>query len=212
MDLITWTRWLAWISLAFSAAAFAWRLVNFNRLPRPAERAAPKGKTSAGVVYAYTLGMAPWAKESTRNHWVAYLRGVGFHLGVFLSIALLVISPWVPAWPGWLRFTLAAITLVCGLLALAGIGMRLVDPTLKPLSTPDDFLAVLLVGLFQLAAALWLVVPASGPLFFIVSALTAVYAPLSKIRHCIYYAYSRFFYGRFVGVRGVLPHSQQRAR
>jgi hypothetical protein len=38
-----------------------------------------------------------------------------------------------------------------------------------------------------------------------------VYAPFSKIRHCAYYAYSRLFFGRAMGRRGVLPHRQQEA-
>ena len=79
---------LAGAALVFSVAAFAWRLRAFRGLARPADRAVPKGRPGLGVLYAYTLGMAPWAKESTRRHLLAYLRGVAFHLGIFLGLGL----------------------------------------------------------------------------------------------------------------------------
>lgn len=68
-----------------------------------------------------------------------------------------------------------------------------------------------MVTLFLASAALWLAEPAMLPLFYFTSAAMLVYAPFGKIRHCIYFAYSRLFFGRFTGRRAVLPHSQQHA-
>ncbi len=196
-------------ALVFSAAAFARRLRVFNSLSRPKDRSLTKGQPSLGILYAYTLGMAPWAKESTRLHAAAYLRGVAFHLGIFLTLALLIASPWIPALPPNL---LAALAVCCGLGALfglAGFVFRFVERTLKVVSAPDDYFAVLLVSLFMAAAAAWLVIPAAYPWFYILGIVTLVYAPLGKIRHCIYFAYSRLFFGAYFGRRAVLPHSQQ---
>ena len=70
---------LAALALTFAVIAFGRRLQAFSQLARPVDRARPKGNLQTGVLYAYTLGMAPWSKESTRRHAVAYLRGVVFH-------------------------------------------------------------------------------------------------------------------------------------
>ena len=97
-------------------------------------------------------------------------------------------------------------------LGLIGFAMRLIEHNLKAVSTKDDLMAVLLVSLFLAVASLWLLVPGVLPAFYLVSAAMLVYAPFSKIRHCIYFAYSRLFYGKFIGTRAVLPHSQQVVR
>jgi nitrate reductase gamma subunit len=201
---------LAGLALLFAILAFGLRLRWYNALPRPTDRAAPKGSVKAGLVYAYTLGMAPWSKESTRLHRAAYLRGVIFHLGIFLCLGLLLISPWFSVLPSTIRLLLAlgaASGAVCG---LTGFFARFVEQDLKALSLPDDYFAVLLVSLFLAASSLALVTPSALPVLYLVSAAMLIYAPFGKIRHCIYFAYSRLFYGRFIGSRGILPHGQGR--
>lgn len=209
MSVNQFTLIIAFLALAFAAAAFGWRLRILNRLSRPADRATPKGNPQTGVVYAYTLGMAPWAKESTRRHWAAYLRGVAFHAGIFLGLGILVLSPWISSATGWIRILLAAGTGFGAIFGLIGLIARFVEPDLKSLSTNDDFIAVLVVSLFLASACLWLLVPPALPVFYLVSGIMLVYAPFSKIRHCIYFAYSRLFFGKFFGTRAVLPHKQQ---
>jgi hypothetical protein len=212
MERILFLQILAGGALFFSLVVFAGRVRAFKRLAHPADLAVPKGSPRAGLVYAYTLGMAPWAKESTRLHSAAYLRGVAFHLGIFLGLGILLASPWLGQLPPVWSSLLAIGAALGALLGLAGFAARFLEHNLKALSTPDDYAAVLVVSLFLASASLWLFVPATLPLFYLVSAAMLVYAPFSKIRHCIYYAYSRMFFGKFVGSRAVLPHSQQGLR
>ena len=164
------------------------------------------------MLYAYTLGMAPWSKESTRRHAVAYLRGVVFHVGIFLGLAVLIASPWLGGLPQGARAYLGICAAAGALFGLAGLVARFVEPNLKALSTGDDYFAVLIVSLFLASEALWLFVPQAQVFFYLFSAAMLFYAPLGKIRHCIYFAYSRLFYGKFIGSRAVLPHTQQGAR
>jgi hypothetical protein len=201
---------IAAAALIFCLAVYSWRLRQLNKLTVPADRSPSRGDTRQGILYAYTLGMAPWSKESTRRHWVSYLRGVAFHLGIFLGLAILVLSPWIPRLPGWVQLTLAVLAALGAVFGLIGFAARFIDANLKSLSTPDDFFAVLIVSLFLAAAAVGLATPVLQPIFFFIAAIMLIYAPFSKIRHCIYFAYSRLFFGRFTGRRAVLPHSQQR--
>lgn len=209
MKLLFLTQLLAAAAAAFCIAAFAARLRTFTRLAVPKDRSQPKGNINSGIVYAYTLGMMPWAKESTRRHALAYLRGVGFHLAVFLSLALFLASPWLGMFPVRVRLVLSALCGLGSLMALLGFLSRFIEKNLKAISTPDDYFAILLVSLYLASAAAMLVWLRALPLFYLASTLVFVYMPLGKIRHCIYFAFSRLFFGRFFGRRGVLPHNQQ---
>ncbi len=209
MNLLQFSQVFASLALAFSCLAFTWRLRVFNRLASPTDRAAPKGDARAGALYAFSLGMAPWAKESTRLHWVAYSRGVAFHLGIFLGLGILLASPWITLLPAAARTLLTLGCSLGALLGLAGLFARFSERNLRALSTPDDYFAVLLVSLFLASCSLWLFGLVPLPLFYLISGLMLIYAPLGKIRHCLYYAYSRLSFGRFAGKRAVFPHSQQ---
>lgn len=211
MSIVLVSQILAALALTFAVFAFGRRLQAFSQLTRPVDRAVAKGSLQSGVLYAYTLGMAPWSKESTRRHALAYLRGVAFHAGIFLGLAILVASPWLGAVPQIARLLLGLCTAAGALFGFAGLLSRFAEPNLKALSTGDDYFAVLIVSLFMASESLWLFVPQAQVFFYLISAAMLVYAPLGKIRHCIYFAYSRLFYGKFIGSRAVLPHSQQGA-
>jgi hypothetical protein len=43
---------------------------------------------------------------------------------------------------------------------------------------------------------------------YIVSTVMFIYVPLGKVRHCLYFFFSRLFFGKFFGRRAVLPHPQ----
>jgi hypothetical protein len=117
--------------------------------PLPADRSPVKGSPTHGITYAFTAGMMPWSKESTRIHMLAYLRG---------------------------------------------------------LSVPDDHFAVWLVTIFIASSALAMWSTSFLVPFYIITAVTLIYMPLGKIRHCLYFFFSRIFYGKFFGRRAVFPH------
>jgi len=211
MSFLFLTQILAAAAVVFCIGGFAARLWTFLRLAVPMDRSQLKGNPNVGVAYALSLGMLPWAKESTRRHAMAYLRGVGFHLTIFLVLVLFILSPWLSLLPGLVRLGLAFLCGLGSLMALLGFVSRFIEKSLKALSTPDDYFAILLVSLFQACSAAMLLNLDFLPLFYLLSALVFVYMPLGKIRHCIYFVFSRLFFGRFFGRRAVLPHSQQKA-
>lgn len=181
-----------------------WREV--SQRPLPIDRSPEKGDPDRGVAYALTRGMLPWAKESTRLHAVAYLRGVGFHIGIFATLAVLFLSPFRNLLPPLVRTILIWGLGFGALLGATGGVMRIVEVNLRRLSTPDDHFSVWVVTVFMasVALAMWreiFTIP-----MYIISAVMFVYIPIGKIRHCIYFFFSRSFFGRFVGRRGVLPH------
>jgi nitrate reductase gamma subunit len=197
---------LAVLGLAIAVVGIGLRWRELRLRPLPIDRTPAKGSPGRGVAYAFTLGMAPWAKESTRLHAVSYLRGVGFHLAVFLGLAAAAVSPWWPAIPEQVRVGAAVVLALGAILGAAGSIMRLMEPHLRSVSIPDDHFAVAFVTLFLIVTGLALWNAAFTVPMYVVTALMLAYIPLGKIRHCLYFFVSRVFFGRFVGRRGVLPH------
>ena len=184
------------------------RYAKTKRRVLPADRSPIKGDIPRGIRYAFTAGMMPWAKESTRIHMIAYLRGIGFHIGIFAAIGAVIISPFWESFPPLFSQVLFWVLTAGAILGAAGGIMRLLEHNLRGLSLPDDHFAVWLTTLFIAAAGLAVSNEAFMIPMYIVSAITFVYVPLGKIRHCLYFFFSRIFFGRFFGRRAVFPHSE----
>jgi hypothetical protein len=204
VTLLILTRLMALGALLFAVAAFALRWRKTMRRPLAPDWSPAKGDSRSGVIYAFSLGMMPWAKESTRRHMLAYLRGIGFHVGIFAGLLALLVSPLWARLPEVALYGLAALTALGATLGLAGEGMRWAERNLRHLSTLDDHAAVLLVTAFLATTAIALARPLWMPAMYLSAALLLLYAPLGKIRHCIYFFLSRLFFGWFVGRRAVV--------
>jgi nitrate reductase gamma subunit len=166
----------------------------------------PRGGSFAGILYAFGPGMLPWEKESAAKHIWTYWGGILYHVGIlmamlFLATVLLRISP-----PSKLLQT-ARILLAIGVVSGATLFIkRIVKPQMRSLSSGDDYLANILVDLllfFALTAtfAETMLVP-----LLLVAMITFIYIPFGKLRHCVFFFYSRILFGDFFGKRGVVPH------
>ncbi len=204
MDIYTLTGLVSLAALVFCIAAFGWRWRNVQRLAPPRDLSRPKGEAGRGILYAFTLGMMPWAKESTRRHWVAYMRGIAFHVGIFAGLAALLASPWFTAIPFLIRALFGVVTGVGAVMGVAGGIMRITEHNLRAVSTPDDHTSVWLVSLFLAAMTAALIQLAFVPFMWITAAAMLLYAPLSKIRHCLFFYMGRLFYGLHIGRRGIV--------
>jgi hypothetical protein len=182
------------------------RYTETKRRVLPTDKSPIKGNISHGIAYAFTQGMMPWAKESTRIHMIAYLRGIGFHVGIFTAIGAVIISPFWGSLPPLLFLVLFCILTISAVLGAAGGIMRIVEHNLRGLSLPDDHFAVWLTTLFIMVTGLAVINDSFVIPMYIVSAITFIYIPLGKIRHCLYFFFSRIFFGKFFGRRAVFPH------
>jgi len=204
MDFVSITRIIAISGLVLGLAGIAFRLNDIMNRPYRRDLSRAQDSRWRGVLYAFTLGMAPWEKESGRLHWVAYIRGVLFHVGVFMAFPVLFATPWLAAIPRWIIWIAVAITGLGAVTGFIGVAMRWADKNERALSVPDDYFSVALTAVFVTLAFLTLLAPAALPFFYIVTAVMMVYLPFSKIRHCVYFFYAKFFFGQGFGHRGVL--------
>lgn len=204
MSFLEITRIFALFGLGIGLLGILLRINEIMRRPFKQDLARPRGNERRGIVYAFTLGMAPWEKESTRDHWLAYFRGIFFHVGIFTAFAVLFASPWLERFPDWVKWIALAVTVAGAVFGFLGILMRLNGPNERALSLPDDYFSVFLTSLFIAMAAVVLLAPAWLPAFYIVTGVMSIYIPISKIRHCVYFFYSKFFFGYGFGRRGVI--------
>jgi len=210
MTILNITFIIAWTGIALGLVGILLRLREIMQRPYKKDYSRSRGSARRGILYAFTLGMAPWEKESTRQHWVAYLRGIFFHLGVFAAFGVLLVSPWLDRLPSLIIWIGLALTAAGALFGFAGIAMRLMGENERALSLLDDYFSVFLTSLFIALACGVLVWPGLLPVFYLVTALLCVYVPFGKIRHCVYFFFSKFFFGKNFGHRGVLgPDNQQ---
>jgi nitrate reductase gamma subunit len=176
------------------------------------ERSLPEGNAGAGIGYSLSSIAMPWAMESTRKNLFFYFQFVVFHLGVAAAIAATFIIPYAPRWLEPKGVT-AGFQVLMGLALVVGIYRlvrRLTNRSLRAVSTPDDYAAVILmIAYFALGI---LAVPnrpdrGEGPMiaFFTLTAFFLFYVPFSKISHYLYYPFGRFFLGRTLGRRAVFP-------
>ena len=184
------------------------RYAETKRRAVPTDKSPVKGNISHGITYAFTAGMMPWAKESTRIHMVAYLRGIGFHVGIFAAIVVVLLSPFWGSLPTFISGLFFWVLMLGAVLGAAGGVMRIVEHNLRGLSLPDDHFAVWLTTIFITVAGLALISEAFLIPMYVVSAITFIYVPLGKIRHCLYFFFSRIFFGKFFGRRAVFPHAE----
>lgn len=204
MDSIMMTRLIALAGLILGLLGIVIRLRDIMNRPFKQDLARQRGSPSRGILFAFTLGMAPWEKESTRIHWIAYLRGIFFHVGIFTAFGVLLASWWLMLLPAILVWFGVAITALGAVFGFAGIYIRLSGANERLLSLPDDYASVFLTSLFTALASATLLWPTVLPAFYVVTGIMMAYIPISKIRHCVYFFYSKFFFGFHFGRRGVI--------
>lgn len=204
MQPVAFTQIFALAGLVLGLLGILLKLRDIMNRPFKQDLARERGNVRRGILFAFTLGMAPWEKESTRIHWVAYLRGIFFHLGIFMAFGVLLASPWLAHLPQLVIWLALAVTGLGAIFGFAGIFMRLAGPNERALSLPDDYFSVFLTSLYitlAFASLLWQPVL---PVFYVVTGILGAYIPLGKIRHCVYFFYSKFFFGMNFGRRGVI--------
>jgi nitrate reductase gamma subunit len=204
------------MALSFMAIVYILRIRWLLGFKAGRERQAPTGSpdTSSfkGIIYSWAnIGM-PWAMESTREQAFFYLQFVIFHLAVASSIAMSFIIPYASGLlkPVVVFRGLQVLFAAACLIGCYRLYRRLSHPVIRLISTPDDIFSLLLLTVWFFVSIL--AAPnrpdrGEGPLitYFIMTAFFLVYVPFSKISHYLYYPFTRYYFGKSMGYRGVYP-------
>ncbi|MEW6333333.1 MAG: hypothetical protein AB1558_03630 [Thermodesulfobacteriota bacterium] len=204
------------MALGFMAIVYILRirwLLSFRAArDRQAKSGGPDTSIFKGIVYSWANVAMPRSMESTRLMPFFYIQFVIFHLAVIANIAMSFVIPYAPG----LITSQIVVRLLQLLFATAcAIGCyrlyrRISNPTIRLISTPDDYFSLGLLTVWCFASIF--AAPnrpdlGEGPLmtYFIMTAFFLIYVPFSKISHYLYYPFTRFYFGRTMGHRGVYP-------
>jgi hypothetical protein len=178
------------------------KTISFGRNPVYAKS---QGKRKKGIFYAFGKGMMPWEKESARRHILTYIGGTFYHGGIFAAffyLFSLVISLEMSMFLKFLFCIFISLGFFSGVSLLA---KRILLAFLRKISCADDFVANLVVDVFLALALLNTFFPELKTYFYAMSIVLFLYIPAGKIRHCVFFFYTRILFGLFYGRRGVLP-------
>jgi len=204
------------IALIFMGIVYILRIFWFLRFKAGQERQAPTGTGSAtpklSIMYSWMNIATPWAMESTRNKPFLYAQFVIFHIGVTAAIGLSFIIPYAPQLLQSIIFTnvIRALIGAAFLVACLRIIRRVSQPVMRAISSPDDYFSLILLTVWFFFATLAVPNQAEeGELilktYFWLTAFFLVYVPFSKISHYLYYPFTRYYFGKTMGHRGVYP-------
>jgi nitrate reductase gamma subunit len=204
------------IAMGFMATVYVLRISWLLRFKASRDRQAPsetRGDSSfKGIVYSWANIAMPWSMESTRRMSFFYVQFVVFHLAVAANISMSIVIPYAP---GLMKPVIVVRLLQILFAAAFAIGCyrmyrRISNPAMRLISTPDDFFSLGLLTVWSFVSIF--AAPnrpdlGEGPLmvYFILSAFFLVYVPFSKISHYLYYPFTRFYFGKTMGYRGVYP-------
>lgn len=209
---------IQFVCLAFMAFMYAVKIRELLKLPGPPEKAELKGDRRAGAIESLTNVVKPWAMESRRTDLFFYAEFAVFHVGAILTIAATLLIPLAPSLmiPPVTKFFMLFMALAF-LVGLRRVRRRVTERRIRSISSPDDYIAIILMTFFMGVGFMtlwrWLDgAPETGWtwLFFLLTTFFLLYVPFSKISHYILYPLSRIMFGQIFGGRGVLktnhPH------
>ncbi len=204
------------VALGFMTLVYIIRIVWFLRFKAGGERQAPTGSidttASKGILYSWANIAMPWGMESTRRMPLLYTQFVFFHLGVTAAIGLSFVIPYAP---GLLESVLVVRILQLSIGAACLVGLirivrRVGSPYMRAISSPDDYFSLVLLTVWFFFAFLAVPNRIDGGewhlvTYFILTAFFLIYVPFSKISHYLYYPFTRYYFGKSMGYRGVYP-------
>ena len=180
---------------------------------RQAQTGLPDTSPRKGIIYSWAAVAMPWAMESMRNKKFFYIQFVIFHIGVTLSILLSFIIPYAPSILINYSFLITILQIFIGaafIVACIRIIRRIKDPYIRTISTPDDYFSLILLTVWFAFAFFAAPNNSAGGeeillIYFYLTAFFLIYVPFSKISHYLYYPFSRYWFGKTMGHRGVYP-------
>ncbi len=206
---MNWYIIAALAALLICIISFAFQFFNLIKAGAPRDLSEKSGDLSGAILYSYTKAMMPKHKESAYLHMPTYAAGLIYHMGTFLSlalfVALLIFRFAGVEIPGIISLSIAVLLIITSLSGFGILLKRIVKKDLRYLSGPDDYISNLLTTMIQLLSALYLLFPATEPVYFVFAALLFLWMPVGKTKHVLYFFSARYHLGYFYGWRGTWP-------
>jgi len=225
---MNWTEILAFargpffqVALLVFIAGMVYRLVRIIFLGWKPDKVPPGGSKARGVAVSFLKGIliwpfVPWVKNTFSRNPIIYLAGGLFHLGLF--VVLFLGTAHMLVWKsligiGWPTLPLPIVDWLAAATIVAMIALfinRLVNPVLKLISGPAEWLNLLFVFLpmvtgYMMTHHLWFAYEVLYSLHMLTVDMLLIWIPLSRISHFMFYFFSKAIHGADFGKRAVTP-------
>jgi nitrate reductase gamma subunit len=209
------------VALLVFIAGMVYRLVRVILLGWQADKVPARGSKVGGVAISFLKGIiiwpfVPWVKNTFNRNPLTYLAGGLFHLGLFVVVILGTAH--MLAWKsllgfGWPTLPMPIVDWLAAGAIVAMIALfinRLVNPVLKLISGPAEYLNLLLVFLpmvtgYIMTHHLWFRYEVLFSLHMLAVDVLLIWIPLSRISHFMFYFFSKAIHGADFGKRAVTP-------
>jgi hypothetical protein len=205
---MNWYQWMSLGALAICATVLLAHFLRLIRLGKPNDFSKKSGNIPQAIVYSNTKAMIDH-KESAFLHLPTYFAGMVYHIGTFVSLLLFVfflintaLNLVLPSWLEWIFIVGLCISTLCGFSLFV---KRIALKKMRTLSHADDYISNLLVTLFQLATARYLLCSCVEMYYYIIISILLLYMTVGKLKHVVYYFAARYHLGFFYGWRNVWP-------
>ena len=202
-------HWLHYVSLMFMIGAYTLKIRAILKKTPATEGTPARGDHKAAIRYSYLSLAMPGEMESYRTNYLRYVEFVLFHIAMAVGIGAAFVMPWGHGFMGS-AVVVYGLQAVFGLGALVGISRfvrRVSSPTMRAMSSPDDYFCVVLLTLWMISGVL--MAPQTSELwlaaYFWLGTFFLFYVPFSKISHYVYWFFTRYYIGKHFGHRGVFP-------
>jgi nitrate reductase gamma subunit len=204
------------VALVIMACVYTLRITWLLHFKAGRERQAATGQYHTNkrkaILYSWVNIAMPWAMESARTQKLFYAQFIIFHLGVVSAIGLSFIIPYAPqlldlrVLSATLQLSIAAAFVV----SLLRVYRRISNKVMRAISSPDDYFSLMLLTVWFFFALFSVPNRAEEGetillIYFWLTAFFLIYVPFSKISHYLYYPFTRYYFGKTMGYRGVYP-------
>ncbi len=209
------------VALLVFIAGMVYRLVRVLSLGWKPDRIPARGSKLGGAALTFLKSVIiwpfiPWVKNTYSRNPVIYLAGGLFHLGLF--VVLILGTAHMLAWKsllgfGWPTLPLPIVDWLAAVSIVAMIALfinRLVNPVLKLISGPAEWLNLLFVFLpmvtgYIMTHHLWFPYEVLFSLHMLAVDVLLIWIPLSRISHFMFYFFAKAIHGADFGKRAVTP-------
>jgi nitrate reductase gamma subunit len=132
------------------------------------------------------------------------------HIGIFYAIirtVLLIIDPQLIGTGLHLIGVIPAIGAFCALFLFI---KRIITPNMHRMSSPDDYISILLCFAFCAVASMLEFGRVNPGTLLIIATVVFIYLPFGKLKHALFFFIARADYGYRLGYRGTYPSRSSR--
>jgi hypothetical protein len=199
------------IALFIMGSVYIGKIIWIMRFKPMVERTPSKGNKQKAIINSFLNIAMPWEMESTRKKWYVWTEFAIFHIGVaFAIIVSFVVSFGHESLLDNTVFLSILMVLfpVSFLITVIRLYRRLFLPVNRIISHPDDYFSIILMCVWFFFAS-WFVFDLYNSMimgiYLAITAFLIAYVPFSKMSHYILWPFSRYYFGKHFGHRGVYP-------